>query len=132
MATNRRGAFDGHADPSATINDMSWQIKHNGSTDVVVLGGEMCIQNAAEFHQTVIPLAGSGKALRIDAAACKSIHTSIMQILYALSRATLDFAVVNASDEFRSTEVRVGISFARSQEPATGLDGTEKEEAIRG
>ena len=100
---------------------MSWQIKQNGATDLVVLDSEMCIQNAAEFYQAVLPLAGSGKAVRIDAAAAKSVHTSILQILYALSQAVGDFGVTGASEEFRSAEVRAGLAFARSEE--TGSQG---------
>jgi anti-anti-sigma regulatory factor len=105
---------------------MSWTIKENGTADLLVLEGELCIQNAAEFYQAVLPLAGSGKAVRVDAIAAKSLHTSIMQTLYALSQAVGDFGVTDASEEFRAAEVRVGISFARKDERigmATGPEG---------
>ena len=97
---------------------MSWAIKQEGRTTRVVLDTEMGIQNAADFHQSVLPLAGISGAVRIDAAAAKSVHTSILQILYALSQAVADFGVTEASAEFRAGEARTGLFFARSQ--ATG------------
>ena len=109
---------------------MSWQINQTARTDVIVLDREMSIQNAAEFYQAVLPLAGSGKAVRIDAAAAKAVHTSIMQILYALSQAVPDFGVTGASDEFRSAEVRVGLSFARKEEAGT-RDNEAENSAVR-
>ena len=111
---------------------MSWQINQNGATDTVVLDREMCIQNAAEFYQAVLPLAGSGKAVRIDAAATKSVHTAILQILYALSQAVGDFGVTGASAEFQLAEARVGLSFARSQAPATPGAAVETSRLIYG
>ena len=95
---------------------MSWQIKQEGSTTVVVLDSEMGIQNAADFHQAVLPLAGIGGAVRVDAHAAKSVHTSIMQILYALSQAVPDFMVIEASKDFRMAEARVGLTLAKCGE----------------
>jgi|GEM_PF-2641220 len=103
---------------------MSWEIKLDGETDVVVLAGEMGIQSAAEFHQAVLPLAGSSRAVRLDAAAAKSVHTSILQILHALSQAVDDFAVTDASDEFRAAERRVGLYFARTGQTGDQVHGT--------
>lgn len=103
---------------------MSWQIKLEGSVSVLVLDGETGIQSATEFHQAVLPLAVSGGPVRLDARAVKSVHTSIMQILYALSRAVPDFSVTEASEEFQSAEVHVGLSFDRDQvtpSPSTNL-----------
>jgi anti-anti-sigma regulatory factor len=93
---------------------MSWQIKQEGGASVVLLDGEMGIQNAADFHQAVLPLAGVGGAVRVDARAAKSVHTSIMQILYALSQAVPDFIVTEASENFRAAEARMGLSLART------------------
>jgi len=95
---------------------MSWQIKSEGGTTVVVLESELGIQDAAEFHQAVLPLAITGGAVRINAHAAKSIHTSIMQILYALSLAVPDFAVIDASKDFRAIEARVGFSLPGSDQ----------------
>ena len=92
---------------------MSWQIKTESGVTVVILDSEMGIQNAADFHQAVLPLAVSGVAVRVNAQAAKSVHTSIMQILYALSQAVADFGMTTASDDFRATETRVGFSLAR-------------------
>jgi anti-anti-sigma regulatory factor len=111
---------------------MSWQIKQDGATHWVVLDSEMCIQNAAEFYQAVLPLAGSGKAVRIDAKAAKSVHTSIMQILYALSRTVGDFGVTGASEEFRLAETRVGLFFSRSEEKETPGNGAGNAAVIYG
>ena len=91
---------------------MSYAIKQEAHTFVVVIEGEMMIQHAAEFYQAVLPLAGFPGAVRLDASAAKSIHTSIMQILYALSQAAPDFAVIEASAEFLTAENRVGISLS--------------------
>jgi hypothetical protein len=96
---------------------MSWQIKQNGSTTTVVLDSEMGIQNAADFYHAILPLAGIGGSVRVDAQASKSIHTSIMQILYALSQAVPDFMVTNASAEFQAAEARVGLILARGGAP---------------
>jgi hypothetical protein len=95
---------------------MSWQIKQECGATVVVLDSEMGIQNAADFYQAVLPLAGVGGAVRVDAHAAKSLHSSIMQILYALSQAVPDFEVTDASEAFRATEARVGFSLARNEE----------------
>lgn len=83
---------------------------------VVTLDREMGIQQAADFYQAVLPLAGLGAPVRVDAAAVRSIHTSILQIVYALSQAVPDFAVTEASEEFRAAEVRVGFFLARRTE----------------
>jgi anti-anti-sigma regulatory factor len=101
---------------------MSWQIKSEGGATVVVLDSELGIQNAAEFHQAVLPLAGQGGPVRIDARAAKSVHTSIMQILYALSEAVPDFAVIDASEEFRAIEARVGFSLPGSEPVKTSVN----------
>jgi anti-anti-sigma regulatory factor len=101
---------------------MSWQITQEGIANVVVLDGEMGIQDAANFHQAVLPLAGGDRAVRLDASAAKSIHTSIMQILYALSQAVPDFGVTGASEDFRAVEARTGLSLARSKEAETPTD----------
>jgi anti-anti-sigma regulatory factor len=92
---------------------MSCQIKPDGDSTMVVLDSEMGIQNAAEFHQAVLPLAGIGGVVRVNASTVKSIHTSIMQILYALSQAVPDFGVTESSPDFRATEIRMGLSLAR-------------------
>ena len=104
---------------------MSWQIKTENGVTVVTLGSEMGIQNAADFHQAVLPLAVLGAAVRVNTQAAKSVHTSIMQILYALSRAVPDFAVTNASDDFRATEKRVGFSLARSDQTQISINPAE-------
>jgi anti-anti-sigma regulatory factor len=101
---------------------MSWQITQDGSANVVVLDSEMGIQDAANFHQAVLPLAGGDRTVRLDASAAKSIHTSIMQILYALSQAAPDFGVTGASEDFRAVEARTGFSLARNKETGTPTD----------
>jgi anti-anti-sigma regulatory factor len=93
---------------------MSWQIKSEGGTTVVLLESDLGIQNAGEFHQAMLPLIITGGAVRINAHAAKSIHTSIMQILYALSKAVPDFAVIAVSEDFRATEARIGFSLPGS------------------
>jgi len=105
---------------------MSMQMKQEGGATTVVLDSEMWILHAAEFHQAVLPLAGSGGAVRIDASAVKSIHSSTMQILYALSQAVPDFGVVEASEDFSAAEVRVGLTFARSEKTGTPANLLEK------
>jgi hypothetical protein len=105
---------------------MSWQIKQEGSATVLVLDREMGIQNAADFHQAVLPLAGVGGAMRVDARATRSVHSSIMQILYALSRAVPDFGVTEASEDFRAVEARIGLSLARSNGTGTPANPTGK------
>ena len=107
---------------------MSWKIYQDGATSVVVLDREMLIQHAADFYQAVLPLAAGGASVRVDAHAAKSVHSSIMQILYALSQAVSDFGVIDASDDFQAAEARVGISLTRSHETETSSDrlaGTE-------
>ena len=98
---------------------MSIQIKQEGGATTVVLDSEMWILHAAEFHHAVLPLAAAGGAVRIDASAVKSIHSSTLQILYALSQAVSDFGVTEASEDFRAAEVRVGLTFARREKTGT-------------
>ena len=104
---------------------MSWQIKTESGVTVVTLDSEMGIQNAADFHQAVLPLAVSGVAVRVNAQAAKSVHTSIMQILYVLSQAVPDFGVINASDAFRATETRIGFSLVRSDQTHNSINPAE-------
>jgi len=101
---------------------MSIQIKQEGGVTTVVLESEMWILHAAEFHQAMLPLAGVGGAVRIDARAVKSIHSSTMQILYALSQAVPDFGVTETSEDFCAAEVRVGLTFARSEKNRAPLN----------
>jgi anti-anti-sigma regulatory factor len=98
---------------------MSWQINKNENGIVLVLEGEIGIENAAEFHQAILPLAVTVGSLRVDAQAAKSVHSAIMQILYALSQAVPDFGVSDASEEFRAVEVRMGLCFSKSKAPGT-------------
>ena len=105
---------------------MSWQIKQEGSATVLVLDSEMGIQNAADFHQAVLPLADMGGTVRVDARAVKSVHSSILHILYALSQAVPDFGVTEASEDFRAVEARMGLSLARSNGTGTPANPTGK------
>jgi hypothetical protein len=104
---------------------MSWQIKSEGGTTVVALDSELGIQNAAEFHQAMLPLALTGGTVRINARAAKSVHTSIMQILYALSQAIPDFAVSDASRDFLSAETRLGLSLPKRDQIKTTVNLSE-------
>jgi hypothetical protein len=111
---------------------MNWTISQDGTASVVVLGSEMSIQQAAGFYQAVLPLAAGGGSVRVNAHAAKTVHSSIMQILYALSQAVLDFGVIDASADFAAAEARVGISLARGHETETSSDrlaGTEVQRA---
>ena len=96
---------------------MSCEIHTVGTVSVVVLEAEMGIPQAAAFHQAVVPLAASGATVRVDARAVRSVHSSIMQILHALSRAVPEFGIADASDEFRAAEARGGLTFARGHIP---------------
>jgi hypothetical protein len=71
----------------------------------------------------MLPLAVAGGAVRIKAQAAKSVHTSIMQILYALSQAVPDFAISDASGDFLSTETRLGLPLPKSDQikPTTNV-----------
>jgi len=111
---------------------MSWEIKQEGSTHIVVLDSDMWILHAADFHQAVLPLVGVGGAVRIDARASKSVHSSIMQILYALSQAVPDFGVLESSADFQAAEARVGLTFARSKATATPVDPSGEGEVRHG
>ena len=84
---------------------MSGPMPPAGRVSVVVLEAEMMIQQAAEFYRTVLPLADCDGM----------VHTSIMQILYALAQAAPDFAVSGASPEFCAAEVRLGLSLKKVQ-----------------
>lgn len=92
---------------------MSWQIREDSLISVIILEGELSVQNAADFYRAVVPLASSGRPVRIDASAAKHVHTSVMQTLYALSQAVEDFGVTAKSDEFRLAETRVGFELSR-------------------
>ena len=109
---------------------MSWEIKPEGSVTVVVLDSEMGIQNAADFHEAVLPLVGVGGVVRVDAHAAKSVHTSIMQILYALSQAVPDFTVTEASEDFQAAEARVGLTLARSGGSKTPAPHVDRAQAL--
>jgi hypothetical protein len=85
------------------------------------------IQNAAEFHQALLPLAAKGGPVRINARASKTVHTSVMQILYALSQAVPDFAVIDASKDFRVIEARVGFSLPGSDQLKTSVNPPKSE-----
>ena len=101
---------------------MRWQIKFEGGATVVLLGKDLGIRNAAEFHQAMLPLAVTGGAVSINAQAAKSVHTSIMQILHALSQAVPDFGVTDASEDFRAIEARLGLSLARVDQLKTSIN----------
>ena len=98
---------------------MSWKITKDGEATLVALESDLGIQDAASFHQAVLPFASSEGAVRLNASATKSIHTSIMQILYALSQAAPGFVVTAASEDFRATEARMGLFFVRTKEAQT-------------
>lgn len=88
-----------------------WQIEPSGEARVILLGKEIGIQNAADFHGAVLPLALAGGAVRVDAGGAVALHPSVLQILYALSMEVKDFQIINKSNEFRAIEARVGLQF---------------------
>lgn len=101
---------------------MSWHIRQEGGAVLVVLDSEMGIRNAADFHQAVLPLADTPGAVRVDAGATRSVHSSILQILFSLSKSIPDFGVERASAEFDAAEGRVGIAFVRINETETACN----------
>ena len=98
---------------------MNWQITQEDTISWVRLESAMSIRDAVDFHQAVLPLVKSGNSVRLDAGLAGCIHTSIMQILYALSKEAPDFGVTNASEDFRASEARFGLSFNRSEPPVS-------------
>ncbi len=97
---------------------MNWHINHEGDATVVVLDKAMGMQDAAAFYEAVLAVAVTGGDVRLDAGAAKSVHSSIMQILYALSQAVAVFRVTSVSADFLAAEVRVGFSLARNKTAA--------------
>lgn len=93
---------------------MNWHIKQVSGTTVVVIDRELGIQDAAAFYEAVLGVAVTRSDVEVDAGAAKSVHSSIMQILYALSQAVSAFRVTAASADFLAAEVRVGFSLARN------------------
>ncbi len=85
---------------------------------MVVIDREMGIQDAAAFYESVLAVAVNRSDVELDAGAAKSVHSSIMQILYALSQAVPAFRVTAASADFLAAEVRVGFSLARNKTAA--------------
>jgi len=94
---------------------MNWHINKEGRNTVVVIDREMGIQDASAFYDAVLLVSISGVGVQLDAGAAKSVHSSVMQILYSLSRAVPDFRVTAASADFLAAEVRVGFSLARNR-----------------
>jgi hypothetical protein len=97
---------------------MNWHINHESDATVVVLDRAMGIQDAAAFYDAVLAVAVTGGDVRLDAGAAKSVHSSIMQILYALSQAVAVFRVTAASADFLAAEIRVGFSLVRHKPAA--------------
>ena len=79
----------------------------------IELEGDLSIQHASDFHQAILPLVTEGKPVRLNACQSGHLHTSILQILYVLSREIPDFKVLEASEEFCLSETRVGFFFSR-------------------
>ncbi len=93
---------------------MNWHIKQVSGTTVVVIDREMGIQDAAAFYEAILAIAVTRGDIELDAGAAKSVHSSIMQILFALSQAVSAFRVTAASADFLAAELRVGFSLARN------------------
>jgi len=93
---------------------MNWHIKQVSGATVVVIDRELGIQDAAAFYDAVLAVAVARSDVELDAGAAKSVHSSIMQILHALSQAVSAFRVTAASADFLAAEVRVGFSLVRN------------------
>lgn len=109
---------------------MNWHIEQGNGASVVVIDREMGIQDAPAFYDAVLLVAISSVSVRLDAGAAKAVHTSIMQILYSLSRAVPDFRVTAASADFKRAEIRVGCLFARSRNIAIPSTASAGDEAV--
>ncbi len=73
---------------------MSWNIQKHNEGAVVTLEGEIGIHSASDFYKEILALASMGGSVGINAVSAGCLHTSIMQILYSLSKAVPEFGVV--------------------------------------
>ena len=92
---------------------MNFEIKQCENQTEITLGESISIRDAAEFHSAVRLAVGKGGAVCVRAAAVKSIHTSIVQILLSLAQGSEELCVSGASDSFAATEKRLGVTFKR-------------------
>lgn len=89
---------------------MSFEIKNEPSQNLIVLGTEVTIAEARDFHSAVLSLAQDAKPLAIDAQAVQAIHTSILQMLYSLKLGASQFTVCGASAQFTASLERLGLN----------------------
>jgi len=94
---------------------MSFEIKREPSQNLVILGREVSIAEARDFHAAVLSLALDAKPLAIDACAVQTIHTSILQLLFSLKLCASQFSVHGASAQFTSALERLGLDLLGSK-----------------
>jgi len=89
---------------------MSFEIKNESAQNLIILGAEVSIAEARDFHAAVLTLALDAKPLAIDARAVQTIHTSILQILFSLRRGACQISVHGASAQFTASIERLGLN----------------------
>jgi len=89
---------------------MSFEIKTEPSQNIIILGQEVSIAEARDFHAAVLALALDAKPLAIDARAAQTIHTSILQILYSLKLGASQISFHGASAPFTASLERLGLN----------------------
>ena len=88
---------------------MSFEIKRESAENRIILGEEVSIAEARDFHSAVLSLALEAIPLVVDASAVRTIHTSILQVLYALKVTSNQFVIHGASVDFTTALERLGL-----------------------
>jgi len=94
---------------------MSFEIKHEPTENRIILGEEVSIAEARDFHAAVLALALDAKPLTVDARAVQAIHTSAVQILFSLKLCAGQFSVHGASAQFTTAIERLGLDLLGSK-----------------
>ncbi len=80
--------------------------------NVVALSGELCIQEAAKHHRSLVSALQSGQAVHLDLAAVTACDTAGIQLLYAagnaLSARNLAFKLIDPPEAVRTAFKRAG------------------------
>ena len=98
---------------------MSWEIQQSEGCVVVMLGENLSIQDASAFHEALLGHIKDVQHVKINAAKVKELHTSIFQVLTALSKSVQEFELVEAGEKFCEIEKRMGYKLARKCKQAT-------------
>ena len=89
---------------------MSFQIRQYENENALILSGAITVDQAADLHAALLPLALEARPIAVEADTVTSVHTSILQMLLSLKQSVPQFDLRAVSPAFTDAMARLGLN----------------------